>query len=323
MTSILDLINANSEESTKVEYAPYIQFVGVKDSKKPADYGLFISEDNADAVGWTVPEGCKIWKQKTHTLGSGTQIKGWISQQPRIIILKSSPLSMFSKETGRFIGEYDDKSYKENKDKLVLKTKHAVILLDENKNALHKGSLIYNPKSMSGATFGVLYNEFRKEYQKVIKQTRQDPFWVNVVYSPKAGWKLTAANYVVGCYTGYKFPSIDTPEEQAEMINDFILKTDPVYEQIKEEYAIYKNGLSYRTATTDDEEYTPVEAPKAQEKPKPVDFSKMLQGMMDGSLLTDEDEIAARESITKDEPLENLEAQRNAGEEPDPDDIPF
>lgn len=323
MTSILDLINENSDESTKIDYAPYIQFVGVKDSKKPGDYGLFISDENAERVGFTVPAGCKIWKKRTHHIAAGKTLEGWISQEPRIIILKSSPLSIFSKDTGRFISEFDSSIYnKSTKQLYTLKTKHAVILLDENKNALHKGSLIYNPKNVSGSTFGLMHKEFKQEYQKVIKQTRQDPFWVNVVYCPKAGWKVTEANHIVGCYTGYKLPSMDTPEEQADLLNDYILKTDPVFQQITEEYAIYKAGLSYRTPDNSqeypDEDYTPVSTPEAPVK-KAVDFSAMLNTMMAESSV---EEAEARASISKDEPLENLAAKAK-GSEPDPDDIPF
>lgn len=321
MTSILDLINENSDDSTKIDYAPYIQFVGVKDSKKPGDYGLFISDENAERVGFEVSANSKMWKKRTHQIAAGKTLEGWICQEPRIIILRSSPLSMFSKENGRFISEFNSDIYnKSTRHLYTLKTKYAVILVDENKNALHKGSLIYNPKGVSGSTFGLMYKEFKQEYQKVIKQTRQDPFWVNVVYCPKAGWKVTEANHIVGCYTGYKVPAIDTPEEQADLINDYILKTDSVFKQITEEYQIYKAGLTYKPYENEEtypsENYTPVEVPVN----KPVDFSKMLQTMMDESLGVLED---AKASITKDEPLQNLAAQSARDRANGEDDIPF
>lgn len=317
MTSILDLINENSDESTRVEYAPYLQFAAVRDSKKPSDYGLFISDENAEKVNWKLPEGCKLWKRHKYPVAGNKIIEGWISQSPRILIVKSSPLSMFSKETGRFVGSFNSTVY--SRDIHSLKTKHAVILLDEKKNALHTGSLIYNSKNVAGSTFGFCYKEFKQDYQKVIGQSRQDPFWLSVVFQPTASFKKTEGGYLVGCYTGYKVPSLDTPEEAQELINDFVIKTDAVHKQLMTEYAIYKEGLTFKIAEDpleDNYTETSTDLKPVIKENKPVDFAAMLQTMMHDNAVTEED---ARDSITKDEPLEILAAQSTI----DPDDIPF
>lgn len=330
MSTILDLINENSDDSTKIEYAPYVQFVGVKDSKKETDYGLFISDENAQSVGFKVPEGCKIWKKRKHPISGGKFLEGWISQNPRMVILKSSPLSIFSKETGRFVSEFDKEIYTEKTKALYfLKTKYAIILLDENKNPLHEGSLIYNPKNVSGTTFSYAYKDFKADYQKVIGQTRQDPFWINVVFSPKVGYKQTQGGYIVGCYNSYKVPSIDTQEEAQEMINDFITKNDEIYPQIVKEYSRYKDGLTFKRADSDDEEFTPVVAtPELKKKIDQVDFQAALAQMLSdesSNVAASAEEQEARESISKSEPLNDLERimSEEKPTEADPDDIPF
>ena len=124
-------------------------------------YGLAISRDNAQAVGFKPDDN---WQQVDHEFSSGEVETIFITTTPRLVIVRRGPLSVQDRETKIRLGTYKD--YKEEflADKLKFKiyTRHLIFLVGEDKKFLHQSPLQLTLSGSPGASFGKNYAEYQQ-----------------------------------------------------------------------------------------------------------------------------------------------------------------
>ena len=99
---------------------PYLQVINDQDPDKA---GFFISASNADAVHFNAPAE---WEPFEAQFQSGTEV-GFRSLTSRMVILRRSPLLMFSRETKEFLGSFNRSCY--DAAAVLLKTRYGLFIV--------------------------------------------------------------------------------------------------------------------------------------------------------------------------------------------------
>ncbi|KAM3090900.1 DUF5895 domain-containing protein [Phormidesmis sp. 146-12] len=144
------------------ETLPYLQMLNQSD---PNQAGFFLLE-NAEEVGFADPTG--EWTSHTTRFSSGSTAEGYRSLTAQFLILRRSPLMMFEKESGNFIGVYSQQDY--NRDAMILKTRYLVYLVNQQKQLLHQSPLLFTTKTTFCSSFGEATGTFRREMSKAYAQ---------------------------------------------------------------------------------------------------------------------------------------------------------
>ena len=123
-------------------------------------YGLAISQDNAQAVGFK-PDG--NWQQVEHEFSSGMETV-FISTTPRLVIVRRGPLSVKDRETGIKLGTFKDNydAFLADKVKFKTFTRHLIFLVGEDKKFLHESPMQLTLSGSAGASFGKNYSEYQQ-----------------------------------------------------------------------------------------------------------------------------------------------------------------
>jgi hypothetical protein len=136
----------------------YIQYLQPK--------GFFLAEEFAQNINFK-PDS--QWKPYNHTFGSATsETPGYISQQPRLLVLNQSPLYVVSKETGAIIGEFNKATY--NKMLHGLKMRYIVLPVSAKGEPLSDKPIIFTTRGVFQYTFSKTYNKFKTECQAILKK---------------------------------------------------------------------------------------------------------------------------------------------------------
>ncbi|MBW4466348.1 MAG: hypothetical protein KME07_13060 [Pegethrix bostrychoides GSE-TBD4-15B] len=137
---------------------PYLQLLNHQD---PDQSGFFIPSENAEAVSFTpTPE----WLPHTAAFQNGSTVEGYRSLLARFLILHSSPLLMFERESGEFIGSYRKAQYQRSS--MVLKRRYLVFLISQDKRLLHSSPLLLTAKGAFCGSFGQTVEQFRHDMSK-------------------------------------------------------------------------------------------------------------------------------------------------------------
>lgn len=137
---------------------PYLQLLNYQD---PNQSGFFITSENAEAVNFTpTPE----WLPHIATFQNGSSVEGYRSLLARFLILHSSPLLMFERESGEFIGTYRKSRYQRSS--MVLKRRYLVFLISQDKRLLHSSPLLLTAKGAFCGSFGQTVEQFRQDMSK-------------------------------------------------------------------------------------------------------------------------------------------------------------
>lgn len=185
MTSILDAIKGNTEGS--YETRPFCQ---AERGSEGEGAGIFITDLQATAVGFgksvEVTETSGWVRHRKMFNGAKDITEGWLAEKPRMIILLSSPLAMFQRETGKYIGVYDDMKYKANSSIYVLKTKYLVFFVNNENKILHETPLQLTAKGVFGGSFGDVVKKFKKQFLAVTgeKKRMNSVFWSRCILQP-------------------------------------------------------------------------------------------------------------------------------------------
>lgn len=145
------------------ETIPYLQMLN---HQNPEQSGFFITQENAEAVGFADPAG--EWLSHTTTFASGTTTAGYRSLLARFLILRKSPLLMFDREEENFISVFNSQCY--NRDTMLLKTRYLVYLVNKQKQLLHQTPLLLTTKATFCGSFGESYTKFRREMSQAYTQ---------------------------------------------------------------------------------------------------------------------------------------------------------
>lgn len=162
---------------------PWCQMINPRhgmDGMQP--HGLAIKLDNATAVGFQPDEN---WQQVEHEFSSGVETV-FISNAPRLVIVRRGPLSVKDRETGHKLGTLKENYDAFLADKLKFKTftRHLIYLVGENKKFLHESPLQLTLSGVAGASFSKSYCEFQQgrviggfiaELEKAYAVYRQQP----------------------------------------------------------------------------------------------------------------------------------------------------
>jgi Family of unknown function (DUF5895) len=146
------------------ESLPYLQMLNQQD---PSKAGFFITIENAEAVEFQ-PRG--PWEKHTTTFQSGETAEGYRSLTVRMLVLRKSDLMMFDRDNGDYIGLYQKAGYDRNK--MVLKTRYLVYLLDGANQLLHEQPLLFTTKGAMCGDFGEVYQKFRRAMSRSFGQAR-------------------------------------------------------------------------------------------------------------------------------------------------------
>ncbi len=208
---------------------PWCQMINPRADNSEQLYGLAIRVDNAKAVGFTPNAN---WQSVDYTFSTGEIQQLFISNTPRLVIVRRGPLSLKSRETGEKIGTLKEHYDAFITDKLKFKTytRHLIYLVDENKKFLHKLPLQLTLNGASGASFSKAYYDYNKqsreltgflgELEKAYAQYRQQPvsakgglFYAHGIFCPiieseeRGSGENTA---LIAATTDYKHPTVDT-----------------------------------------------------------------------------------------------------------------
>ena len=209
---------------------PWCQIINPRyDNSEMQPYGLAIRVDNAKAVGFTPDDN---WQQVDYSFSTGEIQQLFISNTPRLIIIRRGPLSLKNRDTGEKIGTLKDHYDAFLTDKLKFKTytRHLIYLLDENKKFLHKLPLQLTVNGAAGASFSKAYYDYNKqnreltgflgELEKAYAQYRKQPvaakgglFYAHGIFCPviaseeRGSGENTA---LVATTTDYEHPTVDT-----------------------------------------------------------------------------------------------------------------
>jgi len=145
------------------ETLPYLQMLNYQN---PEQSGFFITQENAEAVGFADPVG--EWSSYTTTFASGATAEGYRSLVARFLILRKSPLLMFDREEENFISVFNSQCY--NRDTMLLKTRYLVYLVNKQKQPLHETPLLFTTKATFCGSFGESYKKFRREMSQAYTQ---------------------------------------------------------------------------------------------------------------------------------------------------------
>ncbi|MDH6060511.1 DUF5895 domain-containing protein [Chrysosporum bergii ANA360D] len=123
-------------------------------------HGLAIKLDNARAVGF---EPDNNWQQIEHEFSSGVETV-FMTNTPKLVIVRRGPLSVKDRETGSKLGTLKEnyEAFIADKLKFVTFTRHLIYLVGENKNFLHKYPLQLTVSGAAGASFSKNYCEFQQ-----------------------------------------------------------------------------------------------------------------------------------------------------------------
>ena len=146
------------------ETLPYLQMLN---SQNPEQCGFFLTQENAEAVGFADLTG--EWVPHTTTFASGTTAEGYRSRIARLLILRKSSLLMFDREEENFISVFDQQSY--NRDTMLLKTRYLVYLANKQKQLLHQTPLLFTTKATFCGSFGESYQKFRRDMSQAYTQS--------------------------------------------------------------------------------------------------------------------------------------------------------
>lgn len=137
---------------------PYLQLLNHQD---PDQSGFFIPSENAAAVHFTpTPE----WLPYTATFQNGSSVEGYRSLLARFLILHSSPLLMFERQSGECIGPYRKAQYQRSS--MVLKRRYLVFLVSQDKRLLHSSPLLLTAKGAFCGSFGQTVEQFRQDMSR-------------------------------------------------------------------------------------------------------------------------------------------------------------
>jgi Family of unknown function (DUF5895) len=146
------------------ESLPYLQMLNQQD---PCKAGFFITIENAEAVEF---RPSAPWEKHTTTFQSGETAEGYRSLTARMLVLRKSDLMMFDRDNGDYIGLYQKAGYDRNK--MVLKTRYLVYLLDGANQLLHEQPLLFTTKGAMCGDFGEVYQKFRRAMSRSFGQAR-------------------------------------------------------------------------------------------------------------------------------------------------------
>jgi hypothetical protein len=132
---------------------PYLQLLNQQDLDQA---GFFITSDNAAAVTFMPTSD---WLPHTATFQNGTTAQGYRSLLARFLILHQSPLLMFGRESGEFIGPYRKAGYERSS--MILKRRYLVFLISQDKRLLHSSPLLLTAKGAFCGSFGQTVEQFR------------------------------------------------------------------------------------------------------------------------------------------------------------------
>lgn len=270
---------------------PWCQMINPRyDDSEMQPYGLAIRVNNAKAVGF-VPDS--NWQQVDYAFSSGEIQQLFITNTPRLVIVRRGPLSLKNRETGEKIGTLKDHYDAFLTDKLKFKTytRHLIYLVDENKKLLHKLPLQLTLNGAAGASFSKAYYDYNKqsreltgflgELEKAYAQYRQQPvsakgslFYAHGIFCPilvseERGSSENTA--LVATTTDYEHPTADTLSKYliASYAEESILITQ-AFEEHKEfgkenikffveppKMAMAATSSSYTYADEDEIDYPP------------------------------------------------------------------
>ncbi|MEA5557314.1 DUF5895 domain-containing protein [Nodularia spumigena] len=201
-------------------------------------HGLAIKLDNASAVGFQPDEN---WQQLEHEFSSGMETV-FISNTPKLVIVRRGPLSVKDRETGSKLGTLKENYDAFLADKLKFKTftRYLIYLVGEDKKFLHDSPLQLTLNGAAGASFSKSYCEFQQgrviggfvaELERAYAVYRQQPvvpkgslFHAHGIFSPiieseERGIQPNTA--LVASTVDYKHPTVDT-------LTEYLIASDSV-----------------------------------------------------------------------------------------------
>ena len=141
---------AGDEFAPSYQALPYLQVLNHQDAEQS---GFFISSENATAVNFNATDE---WQpHEAHFLSGGSTV-GFRSLTARLVVLRRSPLLMFSREDRSFLGTFDRNRY--DPSTVMLKTRHLTYLVSQQKQLLHDAPLQFTAKGSLCGSFGEHYN---------------------------------------------------------------------------------------------------------------------------------------------------------------------
>jgi hypothetical protein len=283
--AFLDSIsNLKNEVAASGAYAQFIQ----------DDYftGIFITKENAEAVNF---KPSKDWQKITKSFG-GEKKEGYFCSLPSIVVLDSTPLSMFDIEIDArtnnrkevYAGKFDKDYYASNKKNTVLKLRYLVIFVDDKFNPLHTTPLFITVKGGFGRHFNVNFKNFKDELQTALRLATGKNFaftsevYQYAVYQPKFERYKTEYNSMAATVSGFNHPTAQNLDKVLAVENQALMEA--VQEGLKANIDI---SFDKATKKPQDEEVVTSEPSEVIEESKSINSA--IEKMVGNFELEDND----------------------------------
>jgi len=214
-------------------------------------HGLAIKLDNAQAVGFKPDTN---WEQIEFEFNSGVETV-FITNTPRLVIVRRGPLSVKDRETGENLGTFRDNYDAFIADKLKFKTftRHLIFLVGQDNQFLHEQPLRLTLSGSAGASFGKTYCDYQQsrivggfvlELEKAYAGFRKQPvtpkgplFHAHGSFCPI----IASEQRGIEPNTAFVASTVDYKRPNATNLTEFMIASDsPESEIICQVFAEYK-----------------------------------------------------------------------------------
>lgn len=209
---------------------PWLQVLNAED---PERAGLFLTLENCKVADIIVPDSWKPFRArfKSGEIERATgkfipnSTDGYLFTDARVLVIRQGELSMFAKRTANtpetYIGDFDYKIYREQKDNLILKLKYLIYLLSSNNQLLHQTPIKFTGRGVFGATFSEHLRAFHKELQAAYGKQRGSRFLINGVFAIKTASELRGVSPDTTWVTTVESHLVPTRESWRELFVGF------------------------------------------------------------------------------------------------------
>lgn len=221
---------------------PWLQVLNAED---PERSGLFLTLENCKNADIIVPDSWKPFRArfKSGELDRVTgkfvpnSTDGYIFTDARFLVIRQGALSMFAKRTANtsetYIGDFDYKIYREQKNNLILKIKYLVYLLSSDNQLLHQSPIQFTGRGVFGATFSENLRAFHKELQAAYGKQRGQRFLINGVLAIKTASELRGVSPDTTWVTAVESHLVPTRENWRQL---FVGYDDAMREKLLADY---------------------------------------------------------------------------------------
>ena len=240
-----DFWNQYDSEEYKPEFEviPWMQILNKED---PTKAGFFLSADNAQAVNFSPNES---WTISSATFRNGETADGFVCASPRLLIVRRSPLLVFNRDDGAYIGTFDRSTYDAGTQ--MVKVRYLLFIVGEDDELLHDYPLQLTTKGIFSQSFGAAYDKFKQDFDRAINKRYGQRFHCQCIFNPTVEPELRGDKEKswVCIVQGYVAPTTETARSL------FVGDKPEIKQKLESAFDEYKDFWKKGADTESDDNY--------------------------------------------------------------------